>query len=169
MIRMAKEHPLFEEVKFCALPISKLKSEMRQFLKGIQVTPGRIAGTDGKRVHAYRDPDIDIPEGFYEVVKNTTKEIWLDKVDVEYPDLYLDLWEADTDQNIYTLTDELHSFEHCLFEICNAGIVINPDFLKACMGVGEMDVHIKDRGHPIVLKSDSSGFSAYIMPIGRGK
>lgn len=71
---------LFDMIKFVAKARSRSEGQ-RWGLSLLQVETGRICSTDGRRIHVFESPDLDIEPGFYRFVHQTPSKFLIYMMD----------------------------------------------------------------------------------------
>lgn len=160
MIKLPKHLPL----EIFASIYKAGKKSCRSFERHVRSLDGQLSITDGNRLLVL---DYPAPDGFYEVVKATKTEVWLDLVeyDVNYPDLdrVLNLEDKcgttiSTDRGyVQTLTEIIR-----FWQSSDVDQTIDPEFVRE--GAYYDDVKVSsEHGVPIFMRSKTSLYA--VMPM----
>ena len=151
------------QVKFVLRAVSKdpIKPAFTKLLSD----KGVIVGCDSRRLHT---AEVTLPDGFYDVIKNTASEIILEQTefDGQYPN-YKQVLCSDR-ENFVPLKKFDSKFTggaQTIFQIAQAGYCVNTNFIEdACKDAGDMRVSFGEGADsPVVILNELG--RAVIMPI----
>jgi len=164
MIRITKNEKDFDALRFVLRAVGKdpIKPAFTKLLSD----NGVIVGCDSRRLHTAA---VTLPDGFYEVIKNTASEIILEQTefDGQYPN-YKQVLCSDR-ENFVPLKKFDSKFTGgaaTIFQIAQAGCCININFVEdACKDAGDTKVSFGESAvdSPVVILNDLG--RAVIMPI----
>lgn len=150
------------QVKFVLRAVSKdlIKPVFTKLLSD----NGVIVGCDSRRLHT---ASVTIPDGFYDVIKNTASEIILElgELDGQYPPYEKVLC---SDRENFVPLDKFDAKytggAKTLFQLAQAGFCLNTHFVEdACKDMQELRVSFGAFDAPVVITNELG--RAVIMPI----
>lgn len=164
MIRIGKKEPDFMAFKFVLR--AKTDDPFIPVFTCLFSDGKNAVCTDSRRLHIIT-LIRDVPDGLYDVIMSTAKEIILEKstVDGQFPDYKEILYKGKIDSQPLSVWSKRSSGARTLFDIMSKGVCVNPEYVKhACDDGGELKVIIpKLATSPVQITNDFG--IAVIMPI----
>ena len=168
MIRFTKkgseeEQSNFARVQYVIRAVSKDKC--KPVFTRLYSDGGNIVGGDSHRLHIAPAPE-NIPDGFYDIIKNTAQEIILEPsaVDGQFPKYKQVIPSGRPDPVELAVYDAKTGGARCVFELFTAGVCLNINYIAdACKDNYGMTVSVAGDAEPVVISSALG--TAVIMPI----
>jgi len=178
MIKFTKNNPEFESIKW-VLQVNRKKDERKHTKYAYVKASGEdkfIVKTDGGRLHKYK-LEIEMKEGFYEVIKNSQLEVILGYVEeqeeLSYPD-YENLFEIegmekkaeDVEMKWNKQLNEWNCYsDYAVIIRAMKNNTISYEYLRDVLSHNScFDVHFKDSESQQIYKKDGSSREAVLMP-----
>lgn len=164
MIRIEKNQPDFKAFKFVLR--AKSNNRFKPVYTCLFSDGKNVVCTDSFRLHSIKLVR-DVPEGLYDVVVSTAKEIVLEKsiVNGQFPDYKKVLYKEKSNSRPLRVWDTRSNGARTLFDIMSQGVCINPEYIKhACENSRELKIIISESAtEPIQITNDFG--IAVVMPM----
>ena len=169
MIRFTKkgtgeERSNFARVQYVLRAVSK--DSGKPVLTCLYSDGGNIVGCDSHRMHLAPAPE-SLPDGFYDITKNTAQEIILEPsaVDGQYPNYKQVIPSGRPDPvELAGYDAKFTGGACCVFQLYSAGVCLNINYIAdACKDNYNMTVSVAGELEPVVISSALG--TAVIMPI----